>query len=231
MQTALYSTNETSSLTQRISTMLTLYAVYILALSSSVIAAPSGRPALLLPPPGPPPPTHDGVYKEFIGKPLSIQDQYLITGDWGRVTPTPWAPDWHRVVLNPPWPQKDPTPSRRTVDWTYARNCDDFIQFRAQSYGGVTHVTTLWVHRVKRKIENWMYKIDRHTGYRLECVYPDVPMKDWGKFLNDTKWVREPDIAGEVSNGVTVWKSLMRFIGSPWGGGQSRGHDTLLTHE
>lgn len=179
--------------------MLTLYAVFILALSSSVIAPPPPRP-------------HD-VYKELINTALSDEDQVLIKGVWGRAVPqAPWTnlPDWHGKVLNAPEDGED-HPSTHIVDWAYACNCDDFIRFYGKTQQGVTKVIALTVHRVKRKIgrlgESRRYEVAHTNGKNawLVRVYAEVPQAEWGKFLHGTQWVREPNIVGPVSNGVMVW--------------------------
>ena len=220
--------------------MLTLYAFFIFALSSSVIAAPSGRLAPEAPEaPAFPPPRSE--YKEL--SEISEEDKDLITGDWGRIIRAPWIkeeeenssrPQWHEVVMMKPPPEKD-------IDWTYARDCDDFIRFHGlPPRKGVIKVKTLKVHRVKRQVVLYgtKYKVDRsqnepNQNARLVTVHPEVPVDLWGPFLNNTRWVRESAIVGKVSNGVMVWRSPtacpMHFTGTLWE--QSYGLDTLLTHD
>ena len=202
--------------------MLNLYAFFIFALSSSVTAAPSGRALPLpflahnLPPPDP---VYDLTkYKEL----LDSQDENLLKGFWGRVVQAPWEEGA---------PQDDPR--RHAISWSIARDCDDFIQFRSKFSLGVDELN---VHRVRRQfsIENVWYRVVRTSPGvgQLALVYPEVPLKEWGTFLNDTQWTREPAIVGEVSNGLGAPAGrLTRFteLGALWG--QTHRLDTLVAHE
>ena len=132
--------------------MSTLYAFFIFALSSSVIAAPPGRalaPKPVTPPPlGPPPGPYDAYQKVWHSK-----DENLLKGDWGRLIPAPAAQegpgpsDFFRAVLaESDAPQEDR--SSRTVGWTYACNCDDFIRFHGLDWIGLNELN---VNRVRRE--------------------------------------------------------------------------------
>jgi hypothetical protein len=182
--------------------MLTLYVLFIFALSSSVTAAPleSMYPLPALAPDSPElsspgqPLRPWGVFQELLGS----QDVDMLMGVWGRVLPAPWE---ERA------PQNDPR--RHNIRWTDAQDCDDFIQFHSNSGSGIDELS---VHRVKRElVAVTTYRAVRRgrrlnpdAGCQLVSVYPIVPMDKWGTFLHDTWWSREPGIVGEVSNAVTV---------------------------
>ena len=191
--------------------MLTLYAFFLFALSSPVIAAPSGHPVV----PSPEEP-YAGYKLLMRTEDSDLKD--LKTRSWGRMVLAPWAKnnpgehlirnDWYRTVVLEPSVENAPQEDlkTRTVGWTDARNCDDFIRFI-----GRHRVKKLTVRRIQREIvSNTIYRVfrSRHAfkkfcGAKMKTVYPSVPQDQWPKFLNDTWWGRAPGIVDPaVSNGV-----------------------------
>ena len=164
--------------------MLTLYALLIFALGSSVMAMPMGQLA---------PRDQD---QQPYGEARLLQgntDKRLTDGLWGRAIPTT------SVKLEQAWLSR--------AHWTFARDCDDFIQF----FSGLSGhgVETMTIHRVMRKVEgSKMYIADQKDGKtQMEAVHDQVPSTDWITYLDNRYWTREPDIVGQVSDGVSIWKS------------------------
>ena len=158
--------------------MLTLYTLLISALGSSVIAMPTG--------------TRSEPYEP---RPLEgNEDERLFAGKWVRLM--------ERKVELGQAARPSPPPT-----WTAAASCDDSLQFvRSSIPGPLKEINVL---RVVRKLEPGnTYVVDRdENGNGLtEMVYPAVPSAKWIGFLMNTFWGREPDIVGQVSDGVLTWK-------------------------
>jgi hypothetical protein len=168
--------------------MLALYTFFILALSSSVVAAPSGR--ALRAPRVVPPPTQPYLKWELL---INNVDGDLTAGHWGRIVRAPWA-------------ENTPLEDRPRVTWHYAHQCDDFIRFGGRH--NVQNVTRVLREIVYKKKPWSLYHVKRTSkknSGRLETVYPNVPVEKWKTFLHNTQWGREPGIVGKgVSNGIMI---------------------------
>ena len=102
--------------------------------------------------------------------------------------------------------------------WFYGMPCDDFLEVEVETLPeGIS--TTINVYRLEREVvdNGRCYSVRRSIHWengqsfkgdaKLSKVSSCVPESEWGSFLHGTFWGREPDIIGEVSDGVIIWKS------------------------